>query len=100
MLVKLDGIAISDKDKERVSKDQIALTKEHIKEQVPGDLEGWEARVESLILNHKQICRVSPTLNEFTALRKLSLVDNLLSRIEGLENCKLIEELSLEKNKI
>ena len=39
-------------------------------------------------------------LETFVNLRKLSLVDNALTKIEGLSRCKLLEELSLEKNKI
>jgi Leucine-rich repeat (LRR) protein len=33
-------------------------------------------------------------------LRKLYLMDNNIIKIQGLESCTLLEELSLEKNKI
>ena len=39
-------------------------------------------------------------MEQFVNLRKLQLVDNCITRIDGLSRCKLLEELSLEKNKI
>ena len=33
-------------------------------------------------------------------LRSPSFIDNCISKIEGLLKCKLLEELSVEKNKI
>jgi Leucine-rich repeat (LRR) protein len=59
----------------------------------------WERTIETLILNHKQIHKIEQ-LDPFINLRKLQLVDNSITRIEGLNRCKLLEELSLEKNKI
>ena len=41
----------------------------------------WERSIETLVLSHK-------------------LIDNCIAKIEGLNRCKLLEELSLEKNKI
>ncbi len=52
-----------------------------------------------LILSHKQIHKIEQ-LDPFINLRKLQLNDNSILRIEGLTRCKLLEELSLEKNKI
>ena len=51
---------------------------------------------EILLINPQRI-KVIQNLNEFTNLRRLSLVDNIIEKIEGLEACKLLEELSLEK---
>lgn len=56
--------------------------------------------METLILNHRQINRLELSLEQFVNLRKLQLVDNCITRIDGLSRCKLLEELSLEKNKI
>lgn len=39
-------------------------------------------------------------LDPFVNLKKLTLMDNDIAKIAGLEHCKLLEELSLEKNKI
>ena len=39
-------------------------------------------------------------LDVFMNLRKLYLMDNNIVKIQGLESCTLLEELSLEKNKI
>lgn len=156
-LVKLDGIALTDKDKERVKNDHISLTREIVVDALKGAATasstksttqlvdpsrkaltqgsslsqqdsksviqgedddtvstntagnsssqiistGWEKTVETLILNHREISRIEPlTLEQFLNLRKLQLVDNGIVRIEGLGRCKLLEELSLEKNKI
>jgi hypothetical protein len=55
----------------------------------------WEKTVETLILSHKQISRIdNVTLEQFVNLRKLQLVDNGISKIEGLGRCKLLEELN------
>ena len=59
----------------------------------------WERKVEELILNHMQICRIQ-NLEKFTNLRKLKLLNNNISLIQGLENLRVLEELSLEKNKL
>ena len=59
----------------------------------------WERQVEELILNHMQICRIQ-NLEKFTNLRKLKLLNNNISLIQGLENLRVLEELSLEKNKL
>ena len=60
----------------------------------------WEKNVENLILNHRNISRIDSALENFVNLRKLQLVDNQIVRVEGLSKCKLLEELSLENNKI
>lgn len=119
-IVKLDGIALTDKDKERVKNEHTQLTREMVVEAIKGaaanksvpipstpkedeeeKVSHWEKTVETLILSHKQISRIdSVTLEQFVNLRKLQLVDNGISKIEGLGRCKLLEELSLEKNKI
>ena len=39
-------------------------------------------------------------LEPFVNLRKLKLLDNNISEIEGFENLRVLEELSLEKNKL
>jgi Leucine-rich repeat (LRR) protein len=36
----------------------------------------------------------------FVNLRRLNLFNNCISTIQGLESCRLLEELNLEKNKI
>lgn len=63
-LIKLDGIAITDKDKERVKNDFITLSPEFIMESLKNnnknateskseDQGSWERTIESLNLNHK-----------------------------------------------
>jgi Leucine-rich repeat (LRR) protein len=54
---------------------------------------------EILIINHQKV-KVIQNLLELNNLRRLSLIDNMIGKIEGLESCKLLEELSLEKNRI
>lgn len=54
---------------------------------------------ETLSLNHYKI-KVIQNLEQFTNLRKLSLIDNMIDKIKGIESWRLLEELSLEKNKI
>lgn len=39
-------------------------------------------------------------LKDLVNLRSINLSHNLIEHIEGLDNCKLLEELNLEKNKI
>ena len=39
-------------------------------------------------------------MDSFVNLRKLKLLDNHITEIEGLENLRVLEELSLEKNKL
>lgn len=59
----------------------------------------WEKLIEILNLAHQgisQLCALEPFVN----LKKLNLMDNDIAKIQGLEQCKLLEELSLEKNKI
>ena len=51
------------------------------------------------MLNHQYISKIA-YLDNFSNLRKLKLLDNCISEIEGLENLRVLEELSLEKNKI
>ena len=119
-LIKLDGIAITDKDKERVKNENVVITKELIGEVLKSVIKNvdynsiktkkdnaldddssseWERTIETLILNHKQIVKIE-ALDAFANLRKLLLVDNCIQKIEGVNKCKLLEELSLEKNKI
>lgn len=51
--------------------------------------------VEELSLQKRHIQRISD-LCKFTALKRLYLNDNEITRIEGLNNCKALTELSLE----
>ena len=46
-----------------------------------------------------KICRIQ-NLEKFTNLRKLKLLNNNITVIQGLENLRVLEELSLEKNKL
>jgi Leucine-rich repeat (LRR) protein len=39
-------------------------------------------------------------LEPYVNLRKLKLLDNCINEIEGLESLRVLEELSLEKNKL
>ena len=59
----------------------------------------WERQVEELSLSHLGICTIQ-CLDKFVNLRKLKLLDNNISLIQGLENLRVLEELSLEKNKL
>lgn len=59
----------------------------------------WEKKVEVLILNHKRLKKIN-NLENLSNLRRASFVDNEISNIEGLQYCKLLEELSLESNRI
>lgn len=47
---------------------------------------------EVLIINHQRI-RVIQNLEDYVNLRRLSLADNIIDQIQGLEACKLLEEL-------
>lgn len=114
-LIKLDGIAQTDKDKERVKNDHVILSRELLIENLKNNNKGvvdvkqikageddhseWERNIEMLYLNHKHISKIE-SLEQFVNLRKLQLMDNGIQRIEGISKCKLLEELSLEKNKI
>ncbi|GMH33137.1 hypothetical protein BSKO_00971 [Bryopsis sp. KO-2023] len=62
------------------------------------DLE-WLGSVEELVLKAKNIRWVS-NLKKMTGLRRLYLCDNEITRIEGLENCEGLFELSFEDNRI
>lgn len=46
-----------------------------------------------------QICKIQ-CLEKFINLRKLKLLDNNILVIQGLETLRVLEELSLEKNKL
>jgi len=59
----------------------------------------WERQIEEIVLNHRYISKIGH-LDSFINLRKLKLLDNCIAEIEGLENLRVLEELSLEKNKI
>ena len=59
----------------------------------------WERQVEEICLNHKKISKIG-FLESFVNLRKLKLLDNNIQEIEGLESLRVLEELSLEKNKL
>ena len=61
--------------------------------------ESWAKNVEVLTVNHRRISKIM-NLEHFVNLRRLSFIDNCISKIEGLLKCKLLEELSVEKNKI
>jgi hypothetical protein len=64
-----------------------------------GSQNNWERQVEELVLNHMQICKIQ-CLEKFINLRKLKLLDNNILVIQGLETLRVLEELSLEKNKL
>ena len=59
----------------------------------------WERQVEEIVLNHQSICKIA-SLEPFVNLRKLKLLDNHITEIEGFESLRVLEELSLEKNKL
>jgi Leucine-rich repeat (LRR) protein len=65
----------------------------------PANEIGWEKSFETLAVNHMKISRIT-CLEGFISLRRLALIDNDIQIIENLGSCKLLEELSLEKNKI
>jgi len=122
-LQKLDAQAITDKDTETGEQYSKELTwdmvMDHLRSQkknfqmdkimsdenededsqAGSQQNSWERQVEELILNHMQICRIQ-NLEKFTNLRKLKLLNNNISVIPGLENLRVLEELSLEKNKL
>lgn len=50
-------------------------------------------------MSHLGICTIQ-CLDKFVNLRKLKLLDNNIIVIQGLENLRVLEELSLEKNKL
>jgi Leucine-rich repeat/Leucine Rich repeats (2 copies) len=112
-LAKLDGTALTDKDKEQSETAAVQLTTDIIKtalrsqkKNIPTDeatgeesKDPWERQVEELGLSHLQIATIT-SLDKFINLRKLTLLDNNIAVIQGLESLKVLEELSLEKNKI
>lgn len=51
--------------------------------------------MDELVLKCKHIQRIS-NLGKLTGLRKLCLSDNEITKIEGLESCEALLELSLE----
>ena len=62
-------------------------------------VKNYERSVEELNLSHMKIGKIA-NLTPFVSLRKLTLLDNDLTEICGLESCRVLEELSLEKNYI
>lgn len=56
------------------------------------------ADVEEILLQKRHIQRIS-NLGKFTSLKRLCLNDNEITKVEGLENCKALSELSLEVRK-
>jgi Leucine-rich repeat (LRR) protein len=107
-LSKLDGIAFTDKDKERVEDEDKILSMHLIMEssieqrkgfeQDTANLEEsenssnhlskrqveWESQIETLYLSHKQIGVIS-NLEMFINLRKLNLMDNNITKMQNLE---------------
>lgn len=55
--------------------------------------------MEEIVLNHLHISKIG-YLEPYVNLRKLKLLDNGIMEIEGLESLRVLEELSLEKNKL
>jgi Leucine-rich repeat (LRR) protein len=58
-----------------------------------------EKTIEAIAVNHQRVSKIT-NLEGFINLRKVSIIDNEITKVEGLQKCKLLEELSLEKNKI
>ena len=119
-LQKLDTLAITEKDKEQsesvmkeltwdIIVDQLRSQKKNIqidRQPEEDDTESkasaqvnWERQVEELSLSHLGISSIQ-CLEKFVNLRKLKLLDNNIAVIQGLENLRVLEELSLEKNKL
>eukprot|EP00736_Rhodelphis_marinus_P010350 Rmarinus@m.14060 len=63
------------------------------------DSDSWWSKVEELDLDHLRLRKIS-MLDKLQKIRKITLNDNEISRLEGLENCTFLEELSLEENRI
>jgi len=57
----------------------------------------WKSTIEIINLTHSKL-KTMKGLEEVENLRQLYLGHNMIGKIEGLKNCKLLEELSLEKN--
>lgn len=120
-LKKLDGIVVSEKDS--VNESETVMTKELLfsstssqavsntpakagfsalqsqSKPVLGEIEESDEvnfTPEILVINHNKIKTIK-NLHLLPNLRRLSLADNLIAKIQGLESCKLLEELSLEK---
>ena len=62
------------------------------------DDDPWWRTVESLDLNHRNLQKIEH-LSQLKNLRRLSLADNEISQVEGLEHNTLLEELVLEENR-
>ena len=63
------------------------------------DNDPWWLTVESLDLNHRNLQKIE-NLSHLKNLRRLSLADNEIAQLEGLEMNTLLEELVLEENRI
>jgi len=63
------------------------------------DDESWWERVQDLELNSKHLRKLS-NLERLVNLRVLSVCDNEIVAIQGLERCVLLEELLMEENRI
>ena len=53
----------------------------------------WWQQVEELELNHQHLRKLH-NLDRLVSLRRASFCNNELTRVEGLEHCSLLEELS------
>ena len=63
-----------------------------------GETDFW-SEVEELELDHKKIRKIE-NLEKLSNLKRLSLCDNEITRIEGLDDCYGLEELCLEDNRV
>ena len=63
-----------------------------------GETDFW-SEVEELELDHKKIRKIE-NLGKLSNLKRLSLCDNEITRIEGLDDCYGLEELCLEDNRV
>lgn len=117
-LVRLDDTLVSDAERAEAAGEGAAITSEMIKRNSfslkrarwslvgrRGESEswttesGWEGRVEELVLDHLNIRKLNG-LSALVNLRSLSLSDNDITAITGLEKCPLLEELVLEENRV
>lgn len=113
-LKELDNLALSELDKAQSESATVALSVDIIMNQVRQQKKNividnkddesnkhlnWERQVEELQLSHLQLSAIS-NLEKFVNLRKLNLLDNNINFIQGLENLRVLEELSLEKNRL
>uniref|UniRef100_A0A7S4J9U1 U2A'/phosphoprotein 32 family A C-terminal domain-containing protein n=1 Tax=Guillardia theta TaxID=55529 RepID=A0A7S4J9U1_GUITH len=63
------------------------------------DDDSWCERVVDLELNHRHLRKLS-NLEKLVNLRVLSVCDNEILSLQGLERCTLLEELLMEENRI